>query len=47
VAVTGAEESAAVEVVLRNDPWAEYNAACFISKFLSFFLTLDKYHVLR
>ena len=32
---------------LKNDPWAEYNAACFITNFLSFFLSLDKYHVLR
>ena len=35
------------QVSLKNDPWAEYNAACFITNFLSFFLSLDKYHVLR
>ena len=47
MAVTAGEEAATLEVVLRNDPWVEYNAACFITKFLSFFLSLDKYHVLR
>ena len=36
-----------LQVALKNDPWVEYNAACFVTKFLSFFLTLDKYHVLR
>ena len=47
VSITATEQSATLEVALKNDPWAEYNAACFITKFLAFFLSVDKYHVLR
>ena len=47
MAITATEQSATLEVALKNDPWAEYNAACFITKFLTFFLSVDKYHVLR
>ena len=47
MAITTTEQSATLEVALKNDPWAEYNAACFVTKFLTFFLSMDKYHVLR
>ena len=36
-----------MDTALKNDPWVKYNAACFVQKFLGFFVTIDKYQVLR
>ena len=47
VTVTSTEKTATVETALNNDPWVKYNAACFVQKFLGFFVTIDKYQVLR
>lgn len=47
VTINTTEKNATMETAMKNDPWVEYNAACFVPKFLSYFMTLDKYHVLR
>ena len=47
VTVSTTERTASIETALKNDPWVKYNAACFVPKFLSFFLTVDKYNMLR
>ena len=47
VSVSTTEKRASLETVLANDPWLKYNAACFVQKFLGFFVTIDKYQVLR
>ena len=47
VSVSTTEKRASLETVLPTDPWLKYNAACFVQKFLGFFVTIDKYQVLR
>ena len=47
VTVTTTESAAELETSLTNDPWSRYNAACFVPKFPGFFVSIDKYQMIR
>ena len=47
VTVNTTEKTASLETSLTNDPWVKYNAACFVPKFPGYFVSIDKYHMIR
>ena len=47
VTINTEEKTVSLETSLTNDPWVKYNAACFVPKFPRFFITIDKYQVIR
>ena len=47
VTINTTERAADMETSLTNDPWAKFNAACFVPKFPGFFVSIDKYQMIR
>ena len=47
VTINTTEKAAEMETSLTNDPWAKFNSACFVPKFPGYFVSIDKYQMIR